>query len=59
MEALIKKWQDRQQFYENLAEKYRSTPFISRRYAGKAQATRDCWKELNELLKSQKKSEHR
>jgi hypothetical protein len=48
---IIVVWKKRQLYYESIAEKHRdSNPSAYTRYVNKAQATRDCWKELSELL---------
>jgi hypothetical protein len=55
MEGLIKIWQERQVVYEKFAQKYRDTNNQACiKYNAKAQATRDCWKELLEALKTEK-----
>jgi hypothetical protein len=46
VELLIAQWQKRQHDYEDLAERYKDHPLNNRKYAYKALATRDCWKEL-------------
>ena len=46
IELLIAQWRKRQHHYEDLAERYKDHPFNNRKYAYKALATRDCWKEL-------------
>lgn len=46
IELLIAQWRKRQHDYEDLAERYKDHPFNNRKYAYKALATRDCWKEL-------------
>jgi len=56
MEDLIKIWQERQVVYEKIAIKYReSNNQACIRYTAKAQATRDCLKELLETIKNDKK----
>lgn len=48
-EELIFMWQQRQATYEKFAEKHRGVDQrVYERYIYKAQATRDCWKELIE-----------
>jgi hypothetical protein len=50
---MIVVWKKRQLYYESTAEKHRdSNPSAYTRYVNKAQATRDCWKELSKLLKN-------
>lgn len=48
---LIEMWQERQRYYEDLAIKYKDYEHNFKKYTYKAMATRDCWKELNTLLK--------
>lgn len=52
MEDLIKKWQERQIYYEDLAWKYIDNEHNYKKYTYKAMATRDCWKELVVYLES-------
>jgi len=49
---LIDKWKKYQCKYEEMADKCRNVDdsVNERRYTYKAQATRDCWKELLELI---------
>lgn len=49
---LVEKWQKDQCNYEHQAEKCKKAEdFVNeRRYTYKAQATRDCWKELHKLI---------
>ena len=51
MERLIKIWQERQNHYENLAEKHKDNEQNFKKFTYKALATRDCWKELLTDLK--------
>lgn len=46
MEELIKIWQIRQKYYEDLAEKHKDNEHNYKKFTYKAMATRDCWKEL-------------
>jgi hypothetical protein len=46
MKKLIKMWQERQNHYEDLAEKHRDNEHNCKKFTYKAMATRDCWKEL-------------
>lgn len=52
MKDLIKMWQERQTYYEDLAEKYKGSEHNSKKFTYKAMATRDCWKELMAYLDS-------
>lgn len=52
MEELIKKWQERQIYYEDLAQKHKDNEHTFKKYTYKAMATRDCWKELAVYLES-------
>jgi hypothetical protein len=46
LNSLVESWQKRQKEYEDLAEKHRDSEHTYKKYTYKAQATRDCWKEL-------------
>jgi len=52
---LIEKWQKEQWAYEEMVEIYenRENFETARKYVYKAQATRDCWKELHNLINAQ------
>ena len=50
LNALVLFWQKRQREYEALAEKHRDSEHIYKKYTYRAQATRDCWKELLTLI---------
>lgn len=47
--SLINKWKDRQLEYEKIAHESDSWQHQVR-FNGKAQATRDCWKELIQII---------
>jgi hypothetical protein len=49
--ALIETWKQKQRDYEMEAEKHRSCEHTYKKYTYRAQATRDCWKELLSLIK--------
>lgn len=49
--ALIEKWQERQERYEELAMMHEGDEHNHRKFTYKAMATRDCWKELMEIHK--------
>jgi hypothetical protein len=53
LHKLVEKWKERQVHYENVAEKHRNNAHTYAKFTYKAMATRDCWKELLTLLKSQ------
>jgi len=46
LNSLVESWQKRQKEYESLAEKHRDSDHTYKKYTYRAQATRDCWKEL-------------
>jgi len=46
LKYLVESWQKRQKEYEALAEKHRDCEHTYKKYTYRAQATRDCWKEL-------------
>jgi hypothetical protein len=46
LNSLVESWQKRQKEYEYLAEKHRDSEHTYKKYTYRAQATRDCWKEL-------------
>ena len=50
LNALVLFWQKRQREYEALADKHRDSEHIYKKYTYRAQATRDCWKELLKLI---------
>lgn len=51
LNSLVLFWQKRQREYETLAEKHRDSEHTYKKYTYRAQATRDCWKELLTLTK--------
>lgn len=51
LNSLVIFWQKRQREYEDLAEKHRDCEHTYKKYTYRAQATRDCWKELLTLIK--------
>jgi hypothetical protein len=46
LNSLVESWQKRQKEYEDLAEQHRDCEHTYKKYTYRAQATRDCWKEL-------------
>jgi hypothetical protein len=46
LNSLVESWQKKQKEYEVLAEKHRDCEHTYKKYTYRAQATRDCWKEL-------------
>jgi hypothetical protein len=54
LNSLVIFWQKRQRDYEIEAEKHRDCEHTYKKYTYKAQATRDCWKELLTLIKKSK-----
>jgi hypothetical protein len=46
LNSLVESWQKKQKEYEALAEKHRDCEHTYKKYTYRAQATRDCWKEL-------------
>jgi hypothetical protein len=50
LNTLVLFWQKRQREYEALAEKHRDSEHTYKKYTYRAQATRDCWKELLKLI---------
>ena len=52
--SLVIFWQKRQKEYEDLAEKHRDSEHNYKKYTYRAQATRDCWKELLKLIEDGK-----
>lgn len=53
MEELISLWQQRQKYYEDLAEKHKDNEHTYKKFTYKAMATRDCWKELQKILENE------
>ena len=51
LNSLVEFWQKRQRRYEALTEKHRDSEHTYKKYTYRAQATRDCWKELLSLIK--------
>ena len=51
--SLVIFWQKRQREYEALAEKHRNSDHTYKKYIYRAQATRDCWKELLKLIEDE------
>ena len=51
LNSLVESWQKRQREYEALAERHRDSEHTYKKYTYRAQATRDCWKELLTLTK--------
>lgn len=54
LKSLFWKWQRRQVEYERLAEKHSANEHNCKKFTYKAVATRDCWKELINLLNKHK-----
>jgi len=50
LESLVVKWHQRQIHYQDVAEDNITSEHTNRKFTYKAQATRDCWKELLTLL---------
>lgn len=55
IEQLIEQWQELQARYEKIADENRDNPHNYAKFTYKAVATRDCWKQLNELLNNHNK----
>jgi hypothetical protein len=53
LNSLVESWQKRQKEYEDLAEKHRDSDHTYKKYIYRAQATRDCWKELLKLIEDE------
>jgi len=53
MSKLIRLWQVRQKYYEDLAEEYKNDEHSYKKFTYKAMATRDCWKELLNYIKNE------
>jgi hypothetical protein len=53
LNSLVMFWQKRQKRYEDLAEKHRDSEHTYKKYTYRAQATRDCWKELLKLIEDE------
>jgi hypothetical protein len=56
LNSLVESWQKRQKEYESLAEKHRDSEHTYKKYTYRAQATRDCWKELLKLIEDEKRN---
>jgi hypothetical protein len=56
LNSLVESWQKRQKEYESLAEKHRDSEHTYKKYTYRAQATRDCWKELLKLIEDGKEN---
>jgi hypothetical protein len=51
---LVESWRQRQLKYEDLAQKHADNEHNFKKFTYKAMATRDCWKELLELVNKSK-----
>jgi hypothetical protein len=54
IEKLVESWRQRQLKYEDLAQKHSDNEHNFKKFTYKAMATRDCWKELLELVNKSK-----
>jgi hypothetical protein len=54
LKLLVEEWQERQEQYVDIAYKNVDNAHAYRKFAYKAMATRDCWKELLKLIEDEK-----
>ena len=54
LKLLVNEWQERQIRYEEVAQGNTTSEHNNRKFTYKAMATRDCWKELLNLIEYEK-----